>query len=223
MKNILIIVFIIAFSSIAIPQSVEIKDDDGNTLIQINDEGDLGGSITLPHSGDVSSSPEKLLNMFGDLYWNGTRLIVEGEVTTKYLSVPACAFVSYVNDGPNLYRDWRLESFPSGTRNLYAPVLLPHGATVTEFAATMMDASASYNVTIELARSRMSGASGPDNNIMADITTSGQSTWNTYIDNSINFATIDNSDYEYYLHLTWQAPSETYRIQIHSARIKYYE
>ena len=66
MKKILIILITFIFASFAIAQSVIIKDDNGNTLIQINDEGNLGGSITIPIAGDVGPGHDKLINIQGE-------------------------------------------------------------------------------------------------------------------------------------------------------------
>ena len=55
-------------------QSVDVKDSDSNTLIQINDEGDNGGSISLPDASTVSSTDDKLYNVGSKLYWEGNEL-----------------------------------------------------------------------------------------------------------------------------------------------------
>jgi len=55
-----------------------IKDNDSHSLIEINDEGDNGGSITLPDATSVTSTTNKLYNIGGTLNWNGSALSTSG-------------------------------------------------------------------------------------------------------------------------------------------------
>lgn len=72
MKTISLILISIVLASIAFAQSVDVKDSDGHTLIQINDEG-TAGSIELPSVGSTLGSG-KLYNDGGDLYWGADQL-----------------------------------------------------------------------------------------------------------------------------------------------------
>ncbi len=53
--------------------TVTVKDDAGNVLMTVTDEG-TAGSIKLNDAGAVSPSTNKLYNNGGSLYWNGTVL-----------------------------------------------------------------------------------------------------------------------------------------------------
>ena len=79
MKLLKIVIITIVIGAIMphqlIAQSVEVKDSAQNTLIQINDEGNDGGSITLPNAVSISSGTEnKLYNINGTLMWNGAEV-----------------------------------------------------------------------------------------------------------------------------------------------------
>lgn len=91
MKKLTIIIIILAFTSFAFAQSVNIKDSDNHTLIQINDEGDNGGSITLPDATSVSPTTNKLYNIGSSLYWNGSALGLAGSAG------------GWTDGGPNVY------------------------------------------------------------------------------------------------------------------------
>lgn len=70
MKNTVIILIIITFTSFVCAQSVEIKDSADETLMIVNDEGEGKSSITIPGS---SSAPEPTTNK---LYNEGGQLFV---------------------------------------------------------------------------------------------------------------------------------------------------
>ena len=71
MKKITIHILLFILTSFAFSQSVEIKDGESNPLIQINDEGDNGGSILFPDITTLDISTHKLYNIGSDLHWNG--------------------------------------------------------------------------------------------------------------------------------------------------------
>lgn len=71
-------IIITLLTCICFSQGVEIKDTDDNTLISINDEGDGGGSITIPKIlTSMGSTDDKLYNEGGNLYWSGSQLSAE--------------------------------------------------------------------------------------------------------------------------------------------------
>lgn len=74
MKNLVLCLIVLLLSNFVFAQSVDVKDSDGHTLIQINDEGDDGGSITLPDASTVSSTDDKLYNIGSKLFWEGNEL-----------------------------------------------------------------------------------------------------------------------------------------------------
>ncbi len=50
-----------------------VKDESGSVLMEVTDEG-TAGSITLPALSSIGTYGNKLYNMSGSLYWNGTAL-----------------------------------------------------------------------------------------------------------------------------------------------------
>jgi len=77
MKNpLFILFFFLLFCSSLIAQTVDVKDGESHTLLQINDEGSAG-SLILPN---VSSglSGNKLYNNGGNLYWGTNQLGLAG-------------------------------------------------------------------------------------------------------------------------------------------------
>jgi len=73
--KILIVIICAIMPYQAFTQSVEVKDNNQNTLIQINDEGNNGGSITIPDAVTISTgTTNKLYNLDGSLMWNDTEV-----------------------------------------------------------------------------------------------------------------------------------------------------
>jgi hypothetical protein len=74
----LAVFFILASTGSTIAQKMAVKDGDNHSLMEVNDEGTVG-SITLP---DTSQNPaittNKLYNIGGTLYWNGSALQTAG-------------------------------------------------------------------------------------------------------------------------------------------------
>jgi len=58
-------------------QKMTVKDSDANVLMEVNDEGTVG-SITVPSGSAPSTPTNKLYNVGGSLYWNGSALVTGG-------------------------------------------------------------------------------------------------------------------------------------------------
>ena len=72
MKNLLLYIIVLILSNFIFAQSVDVKASDGHTLIQINEEGGTGGSITIPDATSVDDpTNDKLYNIDSKLYWEG--------------------------------------------------------------------------------------------------------------------------------------------------------
>jgi len=56
---------------------MKVKDEDGNILLEVTDEGD-GGSIYLKPIPTIPSSADKLYNIGSTLYWNGSAMGTAG-------------------------------------------------------------------------------------------------------------------------------------------------
>jgi hypothetical protein len=69
--------FFLLFIEMAFAQKMTVKDNDGNILMEVNDEGTVG-SITLPSGSVPSTTTNKLYNVSGALYWNGSALGMAG-------------------------------------------------------------------------------------------------------------------------------------------------
>jgi hypothetical protein len=78
MKNALLCIIPLLLLNLIIAQSVDVKDGEANTLIQINDEG-TAGSITIPDATTVfPPTTDKLYNEGGTLKWNGSAIDLAG-------------------------------------------------------------------------------------------------------------------------------------------------
>jgi len=132
------------------------------------------------------------------IYSNGDTHI-EGGLTWKpitgYVSVSAAAFrpashiYQYDNTGQGL-----TPMDPAST-HFYAPVQLPHGATVTKMTFYWID-DMTANAVCQLFRNPLSGV---ELTVMADVE-SGSGGRGSSSDDTIDGALIDNSQYTYYLH-----------------------
>ena len=120
---------------------------------------------------------------------------------TGYASIPAAAFrpkedgYDFTNAGNQLTNN------DDASDNYYAAVQLPHGATVTRMTFYWRDES-SANGQAQLTRDTMTGFS-----LMAQAFTSGDTGYGSSSATSISDATIDNSQYAYYLY--WNLPVST--------------
>lgn len=79
MKKTLIILITFALASFAFSQSVVVKNSSAETLLEINDEGTDGSSITIPSGSEpTSGTNNKLYNDGGTLKWSGDALGTAG-------------------------------------------------------------------------------------------------------------------------------------------------
>jgi len=77
MKKILFPAIFVLVAHAGFTQTMTVKDSDSNLLMQVNDEGTVG-SITLPAGSAPSTTANKLYNVSGSLFWNGTALGTSG-------------------------------------------------------------------------------------------------------------------------------------------------
>ena len=122
--------------------------------------------------------------------------------TTRYLSVPACAFKSAIFDDL-----WELlesgkylvntESSPYLGKICHAPVYFPHGAIITSVKFYYFRNDAASNMEVWLYRKEATTSSSS----MARITVNTTTDWADMEDTSITNDTIDNSQYSYYVAL----------------------
>jgi hypothetical protein len=176
------------------------------TGVGVYGAGGFYGSAGLFENENATIPTMKIQNIDGSsapaLVVTGTTRL-EGDLTwkpvTSYLSIPPAAFQP-TNDGLSFTLGGYSLSPGASTpaTAFYAPVMLPHGATVTRFTFHWRDNSASDgNAT--LFQDNPVGLTTP----MASVATSGsngQSSSTTTTTISANV--IDNSQYQYYVYLT---------------------
>ena len=112
-----------------------------------------------------------------------------------WISIPATAFTSQspaTDDASFWY-----EAADNNDGFLWAPLDLPHGAEVLELRARIFDTNLNDNITVNLLRTNFTTSDE-----LASVTSEGQPAQETYIDESINFALVDNSEYAYHLILS---------------------
>ncbi|UCF42274.1 MAG: hypothetical protein JSV99_06585 [Planctomycetota bacterium] len=148
--------------------------------------------------GIGTTEPNKTLDVVGNAH-------VEGDVTWKaktgYISVSAAAFRPMLDGYDFSNIGYYLRNVDSNSDSYYAPVQLPHGATVTEFTFYWRDTSEFDNGTAYLYRNGL----GTGIDVMALVSTSGSSgTPSSSSTSTISAATIDNSQNAY--HLLWTLP-----------------
>jgi hypothetical protein len=150
-----------------------------------------------------------------DLPWiSGTEDVWGCGVTIEYtppatvtgtLSIPAAAFTPF-EDGYDYENDGRYLFTTTGVSGPYgwylAPVHLPQGATVTAVIFHWYDANASSNAVARLQRTRFEQGNYED---MAYAESVGSGGYGSTTDGTIFYATIDNSQYAYWV--IWDIPA----------------
>ena len=99
----------------------------------------------------------------------------------------------------NQYDEWAYQYLdlynPSATSVQHAaPLLVPHGATVTQFVAYFYDTS-TYNLNASLFRCRLDDTHQCD--VMAEAVSLGTPGYSYWTDNTISYPVIDNQSYMY--------------------------
>ena len=150
-----------------------------------------GGDTVIRRKYVVLSLLTLVYILLGGLLYSN--LVQAQSTVTGYVSVPAAAFVpgssgwAYVCNGTYI-------SLQDTYGQFYAPVELPHGATVTKVTVYWYDGGAG-NVWCELRR-----FNSTDYKVMAgNMESSGAPGLGSSHDDTIAYATIDNSRYAYFL------------------------
>ena len=131
----------------------------------------------------------------GDVTISGTMTVPTIPPTTRYYSIPGCAWLPTSSYEIGWYRSMlRLWTRQDYQTLWYAPVNLPHGAVVTEFRPWVYDNNATEDITVYLCRTMASDSYWD----MATIESSGSSpAFVQYTDSSIDYAAVDNQNYAY--------------------------
>jgi hypothetical protein len=132
------------------------------------------------------------------------------------VSIPAAAFVPGRNtvNARNLgYQLYNADTV--FVVHFYAPVQLPQGVTITNFTTYWYD-TVSENITCML---RMGGELGPLV-IMANADSQADSGYGSSFDDTIIVPTIDNTEYNYFVQVTFQ-PNVGDSLRFYQALIEY--
>ncbi len=157
-----------------------------------------GSGVTYGVYGKATSSSGYAIYSEGNAH-------IEGDLTwvtrTSYIAVSAAAFnpmedgYDYINQGEELWNN-------DGSSDHYAaPIQLPHGATVSKMTFYWWDGSSGADGHCTMYRTTLTGTEV----VVAEAWTDGNAaTADSSEDNSIVYATVDNSQYSYYLY--WDLP-----------------
>jgi hypothetical protein len=156
-----------------------LRSNDG-VDVYLDDDGGQSSEFRIRDSGG------------GEIFAVGEDGTLSWQERTGYLSIPAAAFrprnegYDFTNTGRELRND-------DGASDYFrAPVLLPHGVTVTRLTFFYSDSSGEEGLA-ELRRNNMDDTHSQ----LAYVTTvNGQPSG---VDDSISFATVDNSQYSYFM------------------------
>lgn len=181
--------------------------DGSNHLFRVQQDGNVGIG---------TKSPTAKLDVTGNTTIRGTlnASSVAIPTTTRYYTIPGSAWQP--KDSTYTFYKAGVYTYTTtpGTTEWYAPVNLPHRAVITQFMAWAYD-NTGQNISVYLFS--QSGGSG---NPMALITSN--SSWPSYAgytDNSIDYATVDNQNYAYYVYGILRSGDDNHRLS--QVRITY--
>jgi len=210
------------FSIYTSPNHMVLVREPGNlTVSDVIQAGTILAPVAYNRLGAGTATQAAIANN-NDLLINGD-LEVKGSIyygtKTDYISISPSAF----NPGSNTYTYYMGSYYLSKsygyttTQNWYAPVYLPDGAVVTEFKVWYFDYTSQADMTFRLQRATIA-SSGVD---MASVATSGNAGNGVGTDTSINYATVNNGSYVYYLFMQFPAVDIGDYLSFSGARIKY--
>jgi len=200
---------------------VLVREPGNLTVSDVIQAGTILDPVAYNRLGADTATQAAIANN-NDLFIGGD-LEVKGSIyygtKTRYISVSPSAF----NPGSSTYT-YSMGSYYlykktgyATTQNWWAPVYLPDGAVVTEFKVWYFDYTSQADMTFRLQRATIA-SSGVD---MASVTTSGSAGNGNGADTSINYATINNSLYVYFLFMQFPAVDIGDYLSFSGARIKY--
>ena len=158
-------------------------------------DGNPPDALFVDNDGDVgigTTSPSEKLDVSGNVYVGGD---ISWETRTGYISISAGDFepryssYDYLNTGLSLHNNDNNSDF------YYTSPQLPHGATITNVTFYWNDTSSIRGGRCALTRHDFNW----NQDSMVNIWSDGDSGAGSTYDNSISYATIDNSQYGYFL------------------------
>lgn len=181
--------------------------------------------LTIEASGEVgigTQNPTSRLEVVGNIEIPAANDYIYSSNKTKYLHVPNIAYtlmstsltgarVEHATTGifARIYGT-------TGTGKMAAPIYLPDSAVITELRVYLNNGSAT-NSSVEIFRYGGTGALGT---ALASISVNNTTGLQTFTDNTITNATIDNENYFYYVVYTGAATT-TFDNAIYGTRITY--
>jgi hypothetical protein len=219
----------------AISEVVQVRGKSGdwamgveNTNFASNTDFFIGTSSSdldvfkIERDGDVgigTATPSAKLDIVGDLEVNG---VVNVSPTTRYLSIPAASFtpeldtMDYKQNGYNVYG-----TTTGQLVRFWAPVELPHGAVIKEFACVVDDnfALTGFDVTAFMYEWPHFGGNGT---IISHRFTTGAPGAYLAMTETENH-TVDNANNHYLVSVDWDTPTSgnVWDIRLRSVRITY--
>jgi len=135
----------------------------------------------------------------------------------KYLSIPGTAFLPRYAEYDYTRRSGRICTNNTSHYIYYAPMFLPHNATVTGLYYYFYDYSSSYDTLVELHRCYDTGI----RDLMARCSSSGTPGNSSCSDIAIDYATVNDAAYSYivWLHL----PSTCSDMKAYRVAVRYTE
>jgi hypothetical protein len=196
------------------PESVFSITNGGQKRLAIQPNGNVGIGTT---------TPGRRLDVVGETRLQGN-VEVTGALTVGGRAlgsgthlIPGAAF-SPERNTVNVVRDY--QSFRGLDANVsvfgYAPVMLPHGATITGIDFVVTDTNAERNITIGLQRAPLLGG----NPVSIVIDDSGTSAGRQVLANTLSHV-VDNENYIYTVFASWFPASSPSSMAVNAVRIRY--
>jgi hypothetical protein len=199
---------------LAIGSNVQAFDTDLTDLA----DGSLTGSKVAPDFGTQSITTTNTITGSDFNYSNAkTRNLIINQAAFSIATSNTLVFPSRLLSGgiPILLRT--TGGTAGNACSFNAPLALPEGAVVTSFAATVYDGDGSNDATIRLVRSSWSTPVGLTT--MASIASSGSAGAATLTTSSITNATIDNTNYGYFVQ--FQTTEANGNLGLYNVRVTY--
>ncbi len=188
-------------------------NDAGGTIQAVIRGYEYGGVQAYFTAGNVgigTTTPTVALEVVGTVKADTLQLATPAE---RWYSIPAPEFDN--SGGTKYLQPYHVYTYSSG--NWYAPVHLPHGATITGFEFTITDDD-SIDASITLYSVYRGNQSATQ--ITTPFSTVGSSATVTYSDLAFSYP-VDNQNYTYSVQVYYGYPQNGYDMRINNARIRY--
>jgi hypothetical protein len=179
--------------------------------ISLRPAGSAGGYTLLGPRHRVNSTPYAI------------RALSAGNITlpltTRYVSINGGGFQPS-RSAANWTGGFNIGgSVASEAMDFFAPLTLPHGATITELQATVFDNDATQDISVYL--TRYDSVANSFTNLGQIASTGAAVASRTFTDPTIPFGAIDNSIYSYQVRAVWVTPTTPVNIRLFGVRVTY--